>query len=313
VLARFDLRPSDFADAFRPFPLATFIGMFEAAAEVTGDRLLGVRLAQAMTPETLLGPLGTLFTNCPNVQVAFEKIGQFLSLWQSHSVTKVEIGAARSAVAYKIEDDQVWPRRQDAEFTMMCICQFISGLIGRSWRPLEVHFEHEAPRQPDRIAAAFGVPVQFGQETNRIVFPTALLSRRLMPVSAELAPLIEKHLHEMAGSESDSMGRLTSRIRFILVTRLGKGEVSVDSVAEELGMSSRTLQRRLGEEGVSFRDMLREQRLRLAEGLIADRSMPVTEIAGMLGYTESTALSRAFKHWTGHSPRDFARHAAQQA
>ena len=313
AFAKHHLRSSDFSDPYRQFSLDSYVSLFETAAKLSGEPLLGVQLSRETSPEALLGPVGVLFSSSGNLESALDKLTQYLSLWQSHTINHVERGLSRSEVVYQIADDAIWPRKQDATFSLMCLYLFIGGVLGRPWRPLEVHFEHPAPPEAERIRAAFGVPVLFDQDTNRLIFNTSLLSRSLVPQSRELAPVIERHLKDLAASVNDGSSTLINSISFIVASKLGKMDVSLEDVARELGMSVRTLQRRLGEEGVSFREMLREQRQRLAEGLIADRVMPVTTIAGMLGYTESTALSRAFRHWTGHSPREYARTAARQS
>ena len=89
--------------------------------------------------------------------------------------------------------------------------------------------------------------------------------------------------------------------------------MSLPSIAQELGLSARSFQRRLAEERTSFRSLVRDQRRTLAESLIKDRSATVTAVAHTVGYAETAVLSRAFKVWTGASPRAFIRrerHAA---
>jgi AraC-like DNA-binding protein len=88
---------------------------------------------------------------------------------------------------------------------------------------------------------------------------------------------------------------------------LGSGPLTLPSVAQELGLSARSFQRRLAEERTSFRNLVRDQRRTLAESLMKDRSATVTDVAHTVGYSETAVLSRAFKVWTGASPRAFAR------
>jgi AraC-like DNA-binding protein len=218
-------------------------------------------------------------------------------------------GVQTSEVIYQITDASIWPRRQDTEFSISALCAFIRSMLERAWRPDEIHLEHAAPRSADAIAARFAAPVRFGQAMNRIILSTAVLDRVLPPRSKGAAPFLERHLLELAGNTPAAVGSVSGQAGFVIARRLGRSRVSLPKVAEAMGISPRTLQRRLEAENVAFRDILRQQRQRVAEGLIATGKVPVSHIAEVVGYAESTVLSRAFKGWTGSSPRAFAQPA----
>jgi AraC-like DNA-binding protein len=306
TLARHDLSLADLADPYNIIPLSRYIALFESASLLLKDPVLGLRLGARTTPEDLLGPVGMLFLLAETLQGAIEDLSRYLSIWQSETHVGVVRGVHKSEVIYQITDASIWPRRQDTEFSISALCTFIRKMLERAWRPDEIHFEHAAPRSADLVQSRFGAPVRFGQTMNRIILSTSVLDRALPPRSKGAAPFLERHLLELAGNTPGSDGSASGHAGFVIARRLGKSPVSLPKVAEAMGISARTLQRRLAAENVAFRDILRQQRQRVAEGLIATGKIPVGHIAEVVGYAESTVLSRAFKTWTGSSPRAFA-------
>ncbi len=307
TLARHDLSPHDLADPYNILPLTSYIAWFETASLVLKDPLLGIRLGARTTPEDLLGPVGMLFLLAETLQGAIEDLSRYLSIWQSDTHVGVVRGVQKSEVIYQITDAAIWPRRQDTEFSISALCAFIRGMLERAWRPDEIHFEHAAPRSADAVQARFGAPVRFGQTMNRIILSTSVLDRALPPRPKRAAPFLERHLRELAGAVPSGYGNFAGQVGLVIARRLGRSPVSLEKVADAMGMAPRTVQRRLAAEHIAFRDILRQQRQRVAEGLIATGKVPVSHVAEVLGYAESTVLSRAFKGWTGRSPRAYAR------
>jgi AraC-like DNA-binding protein len=117
---------------------------------------------------------------------------------------------------------------------------------------------------------------------------------------------VERHLQDLAG-ESREPESFSRQVNYRIAQRLGLGPLSLPSIAGELGLSSRSFQRRLAEERTTFRRLVREHRCSIAEALMKNRSTTVTSVAHIVGYAETAVLSRAFKSWTGSSPRSFAR------
>jgi AraC-like DNA-binding protein len=306
TLVRHDLSLADLADPYNIIPLSRYIALFEAASVLLKDPVLGLRLGARTTPEDLLGPVGMLFLLAETLQGAIEDLSRYLSIWQSDTYVGVVRGVQKSEVIYQITDPSVWPRRQDTEFSISALCAFIRKMLERPWQPYEIHFEHAAPRSAESVQQRFAAPVRFGQTMNRIILSTSVLDRALPPRAKGAAPFLERHLRELAGSTPAAEGSIAGQAGFVIAQRLGRSAVSLAKVAEALGISKRTLQRRLEAEQIAFRDILRQQRQRVAESLIATGKVPVSHIAEVVGYAESTVLSRAFKGWTGSSPRDFA-------
>jgi AraC-like DNA-binding protein len=306
TLLRSHALPQSPIDPYQLIPLGKYVALFERAALLLGDPFLGLRLGQAFRPE-LLGPLGFIFQASANLRQALLQLSSYVSVWQS--ATRVELigGDSTADYIYQIGDPSLRPRRQDAEYSLASICSLIRNFLGDQWAPLEVHFEHFSPPGKKRAYdQAFHAPVFFGQNVNRLVMRDADLRRVGTFSDRSMMPFMERHLHDLA-RESREPESFARQVNYLIARRLGSGPLSLPSMAQELGLSARSFQRRLAEERTSFRSLVRDQRRTLAESLMKDRSATVTAVAHTVGYAETAVLSRAFKAWTGASPRAFVR------
>jgi AraC-like DNA-binding protein len=315
ILLRDHALPQAPIDPYQLIPLAKYVALFEQAALLLRDPFLGLRLGQAFRPE-LLGPLGFIFQASANLRQALLQLSAYVSVWQSATRVELIAGDTTADYIYQIADPSLRPRRQDAEYSMASICSLIRNFLGDKWAPLEVHFEHAGPPATRRAyTQALHAPVFFGQNVNRLIMRAGDLARAGVSSDRSMMPFMERHLHDLA-RESREPESFARQVNYVIARRLGSGPLSLPSIAQELGLSARSFQRRLAEERTSFRSLVRDQRRTLAESLIKDRSATVTAVAHTLGYAETAVLSRAFKVWTGASPRAFLRrerHAAAGA
>ena len=105
-------------------------------------------------------------------------------------------------------------------------------------------------------------------------------------------------------TEEITLDSCASQVSHVISKRLGRSTLDVQTIAAEIGLSPRTLQRRLAEEGTSIRDLVRRHRSQVVERLLTDSKAKMTVIAHDVGYSDATTFSRAFKSWRGESPRD---------
>jgi AraC-like DNA-binding protein len=293
-------------DPYQLIPLAKYVALFEHAAVLLEDPFLGLRLGQSFRPG-LLGPLGFIFQASANLRQALQQLSSWLSVWQS--ATRVELipGETTAGYIYQIGDAKIRPRRQDAEYSLAAICSLIRNYLGTQWSPLEVHFEHPAPLKR-AYEHAFHAPVYSSQNLNRLVLRNADLDRTGIAADRSMIPFMQRHLQDLA-HESRQEESFTRQVNYCIARRLGSGPLTLPAVAQELGLSARSFQRRLAEERTTFRNLVRDHRRTLAESLMKDRSATVTSVAHTVGYAETAVLSRAFKLWTGASPKAYVRAA----
>ncbi|MCG8610112.1 MAG: AraC family transcriptional regulator [Pseudomonadales bacterium] len=173
--------------------------------------------------------------------------------------------------------------------------------------PVRVDFTQTVqPRDVQRYLDFFQCEVLFDQPNLAIVFPSNYFALPIPGCDENLHQLLDNQARTLLQAAPDAT-QLASRILSVLVRCLQAGEPTADAVSRELNMSTRSLHRKLAEEGIVFRELLRDTRLTLARQYLADLSLSLPEIALMLGFSEQSAFSRAFKQWQQQSPNQYRR------
>lgn len=191
----------------------------------------------------------------------------------------------------------MWPRRQDSEFTIAASCQLVRSCFRRGWRPIEIQLEHHAPRDAGVLERIYGAPILFGQSGNRIVMNKADADRVHRSEDKSLIEILERHIGDLV-NEPAAGEAVKEKVQALIGIYLGRKPITVAILAAELKMSPRSLQRRLSEEGVSLRDLVRQHRQTLAAHYLGDRhAAPMSEVARVLGYADNTVLWRALRSW----------------
>lgn len=305
VLRRHGWAASSDVDPYGVVPLARYVSLFEEAAEALGEPSLGLRLGRNLKPSAL-GPMGVLVVSRPTLRSALDSIVAHVGTLQGGTINDLREEGDLAVFEYRLANSAIWPRRQDAEFSLVATCSLIRTLIGPTWTPLEVQFEHARGPHARALQKWFGIAPRFGESTNRLVFARSELE--LKPLRAEergrideIVPLMERHLSDL---RLDGVsGDLPEKVRTVVRRRFGRGELDLAGIAADLGLSGRTLQRELAARGSSFGALLAACRHERAKVLLADGAMTLDDIAHDLGYADASAFSRAFKGWTGRPPR----------
>lgn len=306
LLRRYGFSGAVLSNPYALVPLNRFVAFCEDAATRTGDDAMGLRVGQAISSGHQ-GPAGFIFSASKTVGEALRRYVQLMAAWQDAAHTGVvAFGKNTEAYIYRITDDRIEERRQDAELTLSIVHQQLKSVLGRDWRPEAVHFEHAAPADLRPHRKIFGATLSFGEPINRLVLADSDLATRLSPHDHSLWPFIERHLTDLSKERRSTLS-MREQVDNAIVNRMGLGNVGLHSISTDLGLSVRTLQRRLDEEGVTFATLLYRARWRVAESGLRKPQARIIDIAQALGYADSAVLSRAFKRWTGSSPRRFAK------
>ncbi len=198
------------------------------------------------------------------------------------------------ALRRRFLDGRAIRRRQEAELGIAGLVLHLTTAIDPDWSPVEVHFQHARPADCSRHAEVLGAAVLFAQEHDSIY-----LSDRVVRGAVRLRARDQK---TDAGFTLWSEPTLSARVRAEIRCQISSGEPRLEVVADALGLSSWTLQRRLANEGEVFSDIVGEMRRDLSMFLLSQVHLPVAEIASMLGYSEPSAFSRVCRRWFGLSP-----------
>jgi AraC-like DNA-binding protein len=169
----------------------------------------------------------------------------------------------------------------------------------------EVWFRHERPADISEYQRTFaGGLLNFGAPMNGFTFKREYLGLPMPDADPQLHTLISKHAEAML-AELPSALSLTERVRDLLAKELASGSPTLANISHKLAMSERTLTRHLEEEGTSFKALLEDLRHRLAVRYVRQSDLPMSEIAFLLGFSQSAAFYRAFRRWTGQTPLEY--------
>jgi AraC-like DNA-binding protein len=298
LLACHGLIGSQLDDPYARIPLSRYISIFEEVAVLIGDPHLGARLGTAVRPADM-GPVGILFSITPTIRAGFERLSKYVPALQGGTVTGLITDPDRLTWSYRIEDPRMWPRHQDSEYSLAASCQLIRTCFSPSWRPLEVHFEHHAPEEKTTLQRIFRAPILYGQSGNRLIMARTDAERLYRQEDRDLTGVIERHIADLIGRDA-AENRLTHKVMSIISIYLGHKPITTRTVADELGLTVRTLQRRLTEEGTSLRELIGTYRRDLTRLYREDGRTRRSDIAEALGYADSTVLWRASRSWDVH-------------
>ena len=173
---------------------------------------------------------------------------------------------------------------------------------GEDLRPIAVNFVHAEPPCAEEYFALFKAPVRFSAGRDSMTFSFADVDKYLIGANPQLARLNDQVMIEYLGKlDKDN---IVDRVTAVIIDMLPSGGVADEKVAEQLNMSARSLQRRLKEVGTTFRTLLEAVRKDLASTYVRDPDIELVEVAFLLGFSDQSAFSRAFKRWTGNSPSE---------
>ena len=186
------------------------------------------------------------------------------------------------------------------DFTLAILLTMCRTNFGHHLNAVELHLRRPPPANPAPWQDFFGCPVKFGAAEDSFLLDRETVDMPLPTANIPLANTFDSILAEQMASFIDS--DLISRSKAFLLRELTSGTPSAQEVASRLGMSQRSFQRKLGELGLTYQKILDEIRHELARRYLDDPGKSVTEIAFLLGFSEQSAFTRAFRHWSGMSP-----------
>lgn len=289
-------------DPLKRLPLAAVTRLYAACVAATGDPYFGLTVAKFMQPATLhalgygLLASSTLWDFCVRVQRYFRLLSQTAHV---HVVPQADGVHLRFVPLVGVS-----PQSQDAWLGTMH--RTIRLLYRDDFRPVAVQLLHAMPPGGDGpYIEFFGGAVGFGADAATLVLPHATMDVRLHGSSPELAQLSDS----LAADYIAKLDRsdVVANVRACIVELLPSGECSQQKVAAKLAMSRTTLQQRLLERGTSFHELRSEVRSELASGYLQRSDISVTEICYLLGFSDVSNFTRAFKRWTGVPPTRFRR------
>ncbi|SDH68002.1 AraC-like transcriptional regulator QhpR [Pseudomonas panipatensis] len=285
--------------------LTNYCRVLEEAARLSGCDNFGLRYGQQFQPRAL-GLLGYVGLCSETLEDALRNFAAAFPFHQHSTLIRLVDCGECYRFDYQVQHGAILDRRQDAELTMGMALNLLRHVLGSDWAPRAVGFEHSRPEGWQEHGDVFGAPVHFQRACNSLLVPKSDLKGQLMPErDANLLFLVQDVIRRLGeqGNRPDLLEDASTQIRLALAA----GEPALELVAERLELTSVGLQRRLREAGLSFSQLVEQTRRDLALHYLRQR-LPISELAPLLGYSETSAFSRAFRRWFGVSPRQWRTH-----
>ncbi|MDX2092508.1 MAG: AraC family transcriptional regulator [Kofleriaceae bacterium] len=282
----------------------------EAAATETNDSALALAFAE-QTPWRDVGIPGYIALNSPTVGAALANGCRYFSLASTGASAQLEVEGHEAQLSYGIHDPAVATHPQNTQWIFAIftrVCREGSG--DPSWAPREVQFKHRRPANIAAQQAFFRCPLVFDQPYDAMVIAPEDLRLPFVHADSTLLPILVQSANAALTAQTGEHG-FDHQVRRAVASSLRSGEVTIEHIALRLGISTRTIQRRLQDRGQSFKDVVAETRLALSRRYLENSTMSLTDAAHLLGYSELSAFSRAFRRWTGVSALEFRRRAAE--
>lgn len=302
ILERYNIDLQAAGNATRFLDCKPFVEMMEFCASNLNDPLFGYHLAQTQEAD-VYGSVAAYCRASPDFRTAILGLIDYLPVVHSSE-------ACLALAEGKVVSELVWSERsnmgdnvQSSYQGMLLNLKILRMLGGSSFVPAYINLPRENFQSSAyQLSESLGCSVRLSHGKACIGFSSELLDQRLKSANEPLFQLLSSYLSSLKGRLTPS---LQDQVDDYVNLTLGQSEVSIEGCSARLGVSTRTLQLRLQEHGISFSAVLERRRLERAQAALKDTRLSIAEVADALGYAERTSFGRAFKRWTGQSPQQF--------
>ena len=285
---------------------------FEALLELSAKALelpdFGLRLARYQDL-SMLGSIGLLMTQCETVLEAVRYARNYMSLHVHAEYWDVQLEGDVCFITRYQHGRQQTHKGQNVEMSLGVCFHLMRQLIGSDFSATAINFSHQPISIPSFYQRYFDAPVSFHQEKDQIVFSRKYLSRELGAVDPGLQEALREEMDRQMARHD---GNIERQVRSLILDTMGSQASKLEYISDLLHMHPRTLQRRLDALNLSFKGIVHDIRMDAARWILANSQMPLTQLAQMLGYSELSAFSKAFKQQHKKSPRAWRRSAIEQ-
>ena len=296
-----NIDPARISDPYFRASKRALNGVWANAAQLINDQGFGLRSAEFLHPSHM-GALGYAWLASTSLRTALIRVSRYV-----HFIADdIEVDLHESDELYSVTvKEQGIPERflwaSDSSLAILtALCRMN---YGAKLHPVSVELQHAAPGDPGNYFGFFRCPVRFECEADRIHLAVKVVDKKLPSANPQLAQLSDQVMIQTLGRLSRE--RVVPRVKSSIIDLLPSGNVNDEQIAAELSMSTRSLQRKLNKKNTTFKQLLTEVRQELADKYIRNNQLSLTEISFMLGFSEVSSFSRAFKRWTGESPSEY--------
>lgn len=299
------MTPEQLADPTGMVPVLAYFELMEAIADSEfPDLRFHMKTCQSMRCDEF-GAFGLAVKSAPTLRHGFQRIWRYVRLHNRVATFAAEQVGARFCWSMKgpnIDRLGSFLSSEAAMGTTLTLCRETTT---QDLRPCHVQFMHDRPGSIEALVEHFGCVPEFGAESDALHFDVADFDRPTTIGDAGVWKFLISHLDQSIKEAPDQEESFEDRVVEEIAKLLSGGVPQLSEVSKNMGLGGRTFQRRLSERGHSFQSLTDEARRKLAQQLIRTSSYSFSEIAFLTGFSEQSAFSRAFKRWSGQTPKAY--------
>lgn len=272
--------------------------LWRVAVRETGETCFGLRVAEQIRPSTF-NVVGYAMSCSSCLGESLHRFARFAKLISNSATVSLSERPGRLSLSFEFDTGGAPPIFQTIDTVLAGVVCFSSWIAGEEVKPLEVYFRHQRPADISDYTRLLKCPIYFSQDMDCVVFDAADMTRPVLSADDQLASLLDTVAIAKLAQLNE---RFSHKVRDCLKFQFADGEVSRLRTAELMYMTERTLLRRLKDEGTTFQEVLDNLREELAYEYLRRPDMTIQIVSSMLGFSEPSTFSRAFKRWTGRRP-----------
>jgi AraC-like DNA-binding protein len=303
LLVEVGLRPSDVTDPETRVPYAAVLQLIERAATVLGDSSLGLRLGASYEARDS-GLLGFVMLNSPSLREALNNLQRYFRVIGDGEDIEFERNGPRLMLRFRESEPALRGLRHKSEYMAAIIVRACRDMTRKRIAPSRVEFIHARPNANVAYDRYLGCPVRFQSEWDALVYDDQVMQLPIIGSDDKLLKVLERACRQVLGPTPRKQ-ELVHDVRDWAMERITKGPLLINDCARSLGMSSKTLERRLADKGKTFSALVDDLRSGLAKQCLRETNFRLEQVAYLTGYSEPAALVRAFKRWTGTTPMQY--------
>jgi AraC-like DNA-binding protein len=281
------------------------IAFLEVVADVLNDKCLGFRLAAEFDCRDL-GLMYYVMASSDTLGGALERASHYSRITNEAIVLQYR-EALEPSLRLNYSGIPRHADRQQIEFCVVAMVRVCRLLSSRQFLPSRVSLMHSRSEGISGFARFLGDNVEFGGDVDEVAFPAGSAKWALVNADQRLSKILLKVCKDTLNARKITSGAFRIMVENTIAPLLPHGQANAHVIAKKLGVSERTLLRRLAEEGATFIEVLQQLKASLAGRYLEDDDMPISRIAWLLGFEDASSFSHACRRWTGKSPRQLRR------
>lgn len=250
------------------------------------------------------GAFGLAFKSATSLHGSYRRAGRYARVLTSVSNYEVEMSPRGGLMHLYRDGERSLGMRLSNEATIASVVSISREVCTREFNPLAIYFKHPKPQTTTNHKDYFGCPVYFNSDKDALLVSHEMLKTPNKLGDQSISKFFDKHL-ESEVLELEDSETLDQMVCKQISRSLSEGVPTVSDMACHLGMSSRSLQRKLADQNLSYRFLVEKSRRLLAKKLLQQTEYSLVEVAFMTGFSEQSAFTRAFKRWVGETPRSY--------